>query len=233
MLIVAVHHLLPWGNYGQTVLLLTWQYKGSASEAWRAMRLMKKREREREQMEQLKQKIAKAIRKRRRGKNPGLARSSLTDREREDNILTSKNKDFYINHKNKFCARPYAVEQELMPSTGVQFSHTDHWMFNMAPHGRELYEDLRVRIVALHKDGSGYKKISNTLKLHYKRCITGAEAGFKNRCMSAASSQCSDHMPHTATSQFSYPPSQKTLLKLAQKKACKQEQELSKSTPPR
>ncbi|KAF7708652.1 hypothetical protein HF521_017709 [Silurus meridionalis] len=35
------------------------QYKGSASEAWRAMRLMKKREREREQMEQLKQKIAK------------------------------------------------------------------------------------------------------------------------------------------------------------------------------
>ncbi len=35
----------------------------------------------------------------------------------------------------------------------VQFSHTDHWMFNMAPHGKELSEDLRIRIVALHKDG--------------------------------------------------------------------------------
>ncbi|KAF7696081.1 protein FAM50A [Silurus meridionalis] len=34
------------------------QYKGAASEAGRAMQLMKKREREREQMEQLKQKIA-------------------------------------------------------------------------------------------------------------------------------------------------------------------------------
>ncbi len=49
----------------------------------------------------------------------------------------------------------------------VQFSHTDHWMFNMAPHGKELSEDLRIRIVALHKDGRGYKKISNNLKLSY------------------------------------------------------------------
>ncbi len=36
-------------------------------------------------------------------------------------------------------------------------SHTGHWMFNMAPHGKELSEDLRIRIVALHKDGLGYK----------------------------------------------------------------------------
>lgn len=36
------------------------QYKGAASEAGRAMQLMKKREREREQLEQLKQKIAEA-----------------------------------------------------------------------------------------------------------------------------------------------------------------------------
>ncbi len=49
----------------------------------------------------------------------------------------------------------------------VQFSHTDHWMFNMAPHGKELSEDLRIRIVALHKDGRGYKKFGNTLKLSY------------------------------------------------------------------
>ncbi len=49
----------------------------------------------------------------------------------------------------------------------VQFSHTDHWMFNIAPHGKELSEDLRIRIVALHKDGRGYKKFGNTLKLSY------------------------------------------------------------------
>ncbi len=28
-------------------------------------------------------------------------------------------------------------------------------MFNMAPHGKELSKDLRIRIVALHKDGLG------------------------------------------------------------------------------
>ena len=42
-------------------------------------------------------------------------------------------------------------------------------MLNMAPHGKELSEDLRIRMVALHKDGLGYKKIGNTLKLS---CIT-------------------------------------------------------------
>ena len=36
---------------------------------------------------------------------------------------------------------------------------------NMAPHGKELSEDLKRRIVALHEDGQGYKKIANTLKL--------------------------------------------------------------------
>ncbi len=35
----------------------------------------------------------------------------------------------------------------------------------MAPHGKELSEDLRIIIVALHKDGRGYKKFGNTLKL--------------------------------------------------------------------
>ena len=44
-------------------------------------------------------------------------------------------------------------------------SHTGHWKFNMAPHGKELSEDLKKRIVAPHKDGQGYKKIANTLKL--------------------------------------------------------------------
>ncbi len=37
----------------------------------------------------------------------------------------------------------------------------------MAPHGKELSEDLRIRIVALHKDGLGYKKFCKTLELSY------------------------------------------------------------------
>ena len=36
---------------------------------------------------------------------------------------------------------------------------------NMAPHGKELSEDLKRCIVVLHEDGQGYKKIANTLKL--------------------------------------------------------------------
>ena len=36
---------------------------------------------------------------------------------------------------------------------------------NMAPHGKELSEDLKRHIVALHEDGQGDKKIANTLKL--------------------------------------------------------------------
>ncbi|CAH2316749.1 Transposable element [Pelobates cultripes] len=35
----------------------------------------------------------------------------------------------------------------------------------MAPHGKELSEDLKKGIVALHKDGLGYKKIAKTLQL--------------------------------------------------------------------
>ncbi|CAH2319737.1 Transposable element, partial [Pelobates cultripes] len=35
----------------------------------------------------------------------------------------------------------------------------------MAPHGKELSEDLKNRIIALHKDGIGYKKIAKTLRL--------------------------------------------------------------------
>ncbi len=47
----------------------------------------------------------------------------------------------------------------------ISLSHTGHWKLNMAPHGKELSEDLKKRIVALHKDGIGYKKIAKTLKL--------------------------------------------------------------------
>ncbi len=119
----------------------------------------------------------------------------------------------------------------------------------MAPHGNELSEDLRIRIVALHKDGRGYKKFGNRLELNYSIqghtevfqdgfhleqasqgsikeveslcCASGAEAGFKKQmheccqhCFRGYRSgrsacQCSDHMPHTATSRFAWPSSQK------------------------
>ncbi len=36
----------------------------------------------------------------------------------------------------------------------LSLSHSGHWMFNMAPHGKELSEDLKKRIVALHKYAS-------------------------------------------------------------------------------
>ncbi len=42
----------------------------------------------------------------------------------------------------------------------LSLSHTGHWKFNMAPHGKELSENLKKIIVALHKDGVVYKKIA-------------------------------------------------------------------------
>ncbi len=35
----------------------------------------------------------------------------------------------------------------------------------MAPHDKELSEDLKKNVFALHNDGVGYKKIAKTLKL--------------------------------------------------------------------
>ncbi len=52
----------------------------------------------------------------------------------------------------------------------LSLSHTGHWTFNMAPHGKELSEDLKKSIFTLHKDGVGYKKIAKTLKLSYSAC---------------------------------------------------------------
>ncbi len=54
----------------------------------------------------------------------------------------------------------------------LSLSHTGHWKFNMAPRSKELSEDLKKIIVALYKDGVGYKKIVKTLKLS---CITVAK----------------------------------------------------------
>ncbi len=47
----------------------------------------------------------------------------------------------------------------------LSLSHTGHWKFNTAPHVKGLSEDLKKIIVALHKNGVGYKKIVKTLKL--------------------------------------------------------------------
>ncbi len=56
-------------------------------------------------------------------------------------------------------------EQVLNLVLSLSLSHTSHWKFNMAPHGKERSEDLKNRIAALHKDGVGYKKIAKNLKL--------------------------------------------------------------------
>ncbi len=54
----------------------------------------------------------------------------------------------------------------------LSFSHTGHWKITMAPHGKELSEDLKKRVVALQKGGVGYKNIAKTLK---PRCNTVAK----------------------------------------------------------
>ncbi len=80
-------------------------------------------------------------------------------------LLSSKNNSSYSHYCQKRWQQNwfvYLVLEQLkfvFLSTilsywplDVQFSHTDHWMSNMAPHGKELSEDLRIRIAAL-QDG--------------------------------------------------------------------------------
>ncbi len=57
------------------------------------------------------------------------------------------------------------VEGVLNLVSSLSVSHTGHWKFNMAPHGKELSEDLKKNIVVLHEDDVGHKKIAKTLKL--------------------------------------------------------------------
>ncbi len=47
----------------------------------------------------------------------------------------------------------------------LSFPHTGHWKFNMAPHDKELSEDLKKIFFALHKDGV---KIAVTVVLNMK-----------------------------------------------------------------
>ncbi len=46
----------------------------------------------------------------------------------------------------------------------LSLSLSPYWSLEVQ-HGKELSEDLKKRIVALHKDGVGYKKIAKTLKM--------------------------------------------------------------------
>ncbi len=112
----------------------------------------------------------------------------------------------------------------------------------MAPHGKQHSEDLRIIIVALHKDGLGYKKFGNSTvarviqrfsKTGFTRnrprksrskklspCVRCrswlqkqthecSQHWFRGRRSGRSACQCSDHMPHTATSRFAWQSSQK------------------------
>ncbi|KAI4901528.1 hypothetical protein NFI96_009954 [Prochilodus magdalenae] len=71
----------------------------------------------------------------------------------------------------------------------------------MAPDCKELSEDLKKRSVALHKDGRGFKKIANTLKLSYSMVAKTIQrfnrtGSTQNRPRHGASKKFSAHAQH-------------------------------------
>ncbi len=49
----------------------------------------------------------------------------------------------------------------------LSLSHTGHWKFSKAPHAKELSEDLKKIIIALHKHGVCYKKTAKDPETYY------------------------------------------------------------------
>ncbi|KAK3544418.1 hypothetical protein QTP86_011156 [Hemibagrus guttatus] len=93
-------------------------------------------------------------------------------------------------------------------------------MFNMAPHGKELSEDLKKRIVALHKDGLGYKKIAKSLK---PSCSTVAKTIQQfNRTGSTQTTPCQGRPKQSSARAQCHIHRRKPLLKMMHKKARKQ-----------
>ena len=44
--------------------------------------------------------------------------------------------------------------------------HKKHWLMGTMPRTKEISEDIKLRIVDLHKAGKGYKSISKSLDVH-------------------------------------------------------------------
>ncbi|XP_054650228.1 POU domain, class 6, transcription factor 1 isoform X2 [Dunckerocampus dactyliophorus] len=83
----------------------------------------------------------------------------------EDGINLEEIREFAKNFKIRRLSLGLTqtqVGQALTATEGPAYSQS---AICRVPHGKELSEDLRNRIVALHKDGLGYKKIGSTLEL--------------------------------------------------------------------
>uniref|UniRef100_A0A672R622 Importin subunit alpha n=2 Tax=Sinocyclocheilus grahami TaxID=75366 RepID=A0A672R622_SINGR len=119
-------------------------------------------------------------------KNKALNPQEMRRRREEEGIQLRKQKREEQLFKRRNVSLPPGDESMLeCPIQDPDISSTVPVSgFNMVPNGKELSEDLKKRIVALHKDGVGYKKIAKTLKL---------SLGGGSAC------QCSDHMPRALT----------------------------------
>ncbi len=74
-----------------------------------------------------------------------------------------------------------------------------HFMLSaMAPHGREMSQDLRKKIISLHKKGEGYKKISKALLIS-QNTVAKVVQTFKKKNGTATLSQRRPGRPRKLT----------------------------------